>query len=470
MMDVFDVVSKEFVFPFPPYDYQRRALNKTVLMPNLLLPLKVGRGKTAMATWRLFFDVLAHGVNQGMIIVPAGLVTQWHRWMSSIKLMDGSPVEALAYQGTPVARAKMDLLNADIIIMSRQIFVQDYARIRKEMGSLSNVHVVYDESQDGLRNVGNRVWRNFHQFTFNKRITLLSGTPVDKPVDNYAVIKLLDPKIYPTKRKFEQDHVLEIDYWGKVIEWKNLDVLRDNLYKNAVEIPDSELGELPALVIQEVPYILQPKHRKLYDEFVDEQLLTNDNGEVLDGTETNRMFHALQQFVTGPDRMDFKKVQAALHDLLWSIYTEDDSKLIVYAYYKNTNRSILDYFTGKKVRSVGYWGEQNTKEQQASFDEFVDDENCRVLVGNWGSMGVGTDGLQHVCHRAVFAEQPLTPTRFIQACGRIDRTGQVNKCIVKCLIAQDTIQSALFKSFMNKDDILGQITRQHTSIRSIIQK
>ena len=468
MVDIFEIIKSEFVLPFEPYSYQRNALNKSVAFPNLLLPLKVGRGKTPIATWRVLFDAIAHNVNHGMIIVPPPLVIQWYRWLQRITNTEGKGFKILAYQGSPEQRRDMDITSPDFLIMSRQIFVNDWKRINAELGKKSDIHVVYDEAQEGLRHTGNKIWRYYNQFTLNKRTTLLSGTIVNQPGNVYAITKLLDPRIYPTRRNFENQHVQDMDYFGTITSWKNLELLKRNLYKNAVVIPDEELEELPGLVVQSIPYQLSSQHRKLYDEFVSEQLLTTDSGEVLDGTETTRMFHALQRFVTSPDRMDFKKVQASLHDMLWSVYEEDDSKLIVMAYYRDTNQSNFEFFLSKGVNAVGCWGEQNRKVQQASLDSFMNDDNCRVLVGNWGSFGVGTDGLQNVCFREVLAEMPLTPDRFEQLCGRIDRSGQKEKCIVKCLVAEDTIQETLFNALMNKDDLLARITMQHTPIRELL--
>ena len=470
MTDVFEIINKEFIFPFEPYAYQRKALNTAVTFRNLLLPLKVGRGKTPMATWRLLFDALAHDVNQGVVIVPPSLVVQWQRWLQRIRHVTGGGLDVLAYYGTPGQRAAMDLVNPDVIVMSRNIFVKDFKRISNELGSKNNIHVVYDEAQEGLRNISNKIWRYYHQFTSNKRTTLLSGTPVDRPADVYAICKLLDPTIYPTKRKFENLHVGNVDFFGKVTEWKGEELMRENLYKNAVLIPDSELAELPGLVIQDVPYELGARHRKLYDEFVSEQLLTTDSGQVLDGTETNRMFHALQRFVTCPDRMDFRSIQAVLHEILWDLYNEDEGKLIIAAYYRDTNQGILEFFQGRGVYAVGCWGDHTREEQRRNLDDFMGNDACQVLVGNWGSFGVGTDGLQQVCSRMVLAELPLTPSRFEQLTGRLDRTGQVNKCIVKCLIAIDTIQETLFTALLGKDDLLQKITMQHTSMRDLLKR
>ncbi len=245
--DVFDILSEEFILPFPAYDYQRTALTKSIVFDKLLFPLKVGRGKTAMATWRALWDSLAHGVEQIIFLVPATLVVQWSRWLSSIKFSDGSDLDVLTYQAPPAKRAVMDLKGVDIVVMSHQIFVKDYLRISKAT-QRKKVHVVYDESQDGLRKVGNKIYRNFKTFTLDKRITLLSGTPVTNPMDTYAVVKLMSPEIYPTKRFFERMHVGNTDYFGNITEWKNLEKMKAALYHKAVDIPDSAVAELPRIM------------------------------------------------------------------------------------------------------------------------------------------------------------------------------------------------------------------------------
>jgi len=467
---VFDVIDKEFQFPFPPYDYQHRALTKAVDFNKLLFPLKVGRGKTPLSTWRALYDSVVNGIEHVIIIVPASLVIQWSRWLAQIKFSDGDDLQVVTYLGTPTKRKAMDVAGADFIVLSHQIFVNDYARFRDTFMKNSKVHVIYDESQDGLRKPGNKIWRLFRNFTLNKPITLLSGTPVSTPGDVYGVVKLLDPQVYPSKRNFTQQHVAEEDYFGNITAWKGLDILKANLYKNAVIVPDSELNELPGLIVDKVEYDLTPKHRKLYDELVKEQLLNTDSGEVLDATETNRMFHTLQRFVTSPDRMDFKKVQAELLNCLWTIYNEDDSKIIIFAYYTDTNESILDFFLKKKVNAVGVWGKQSRTQKQENLDGFMQDPDVRVLVGNWNSMGVGTNGLQDVCFREVFAELPLTPPRCEQATGRIDREGQTEKCIAKFLVATGTIQESLFYSYQTKDDLLQQITEGRTTMKEMLSR
>jgi len=467
MNRLFELLYQEFKFPFRPYDFQQRIIEMAAGFDKVLLPLKVGTGKTAIATWLGLWSSMHSNTRTLMFLVPAPLVIQWGRWLESIKFIDGSPLDVLVYVGSPKQREKMHF-DHDCVVMSHQIFSKDYVKRLAKIASRNDIFVVYDESQDGLRKVGNKIWRHFRSFTVNKKTVLMSGTPVSVPMDNYAVIKLLTPETYKTKRAFERMHVADRDFFGNITEWKELELLRQNLYLRAVEMLPGEGKQLPGLVVEKIPYNLSPKHLKLYNKLALEELLKTDSGGIIDATETTRMFHALQRFVTSPHLMDMKKVQAALFKILLQLYNEDDSKLIIFSNYRDTNKGVLEFFLSQNISAVGAWGAYTQKQQQKSKDAFMYDEDTRVLVANPQSVGVGTDGLQKVCYRELFTEMPLTPTRFEQATGRIDRDGQNNLCVAKCLVAEDTIQESLFFSLLNKNDLLQQITRGQQDIRELL--
>ena len=265
MNEIFEALNREFILPFQPFAFQERIITESAGFRNVLLPLRVGAGKTYISTCIGLWLSMATDISQLFFIVPAPLVTQWGRWLEEITFSDGTPLDTLVYAGSPKQREQMDFEH-DCIIMSRQIFVRDYhTRIRNEVGIRSDIFVVYDEAHQGLRKVNNTVWRLFKDFTINKRSVLLSGTPVSTPMDSYAIIKLLDPTVYPTKRKFEQEHVLDRDFFGNVTEWKKLDLLNARLYAHAVEMKEGEMVELPGLTVEPVQYELAPGHRRLYD-------------------------------------------------------------------------------------------------------------------------------------------------------------------------------------------------------------
>lgn len=467
MQSAMQSVYEEFKFPFAPKDFQLRAFTEAIDIDSVLLWCPVGSGKTALATWVALYHSITSSVDQIMVVVPASLVTQWCEWFNGIQFSDGSRLEVLAYQGTPMVRQHMPIQSVDVIVMSHNIFRKDYPHLRSLYSASSRLIVLYDESQDGLRKPGNAIWRQFKQFTVNKRAVLISGTPISAPGDTYGVVKILDPNIYMSRRHFDMVHVGNRDFWGNVTEWKNLDEMHINLMKVAVRVTESELDELPPVIFDKVVYELGKKHMELYNKLVVEEMLKTDSGGIVDVLQTSTMFHTLQQFVTNPEKYDIKGVLSNLLNMVLTVYQEDESKLVVFGNYIATNRAVLEGLNNAGIPAVGCWGDHSNDQKNKAKKAFQHDPDIKVIVGNPGSLGVGTDGLQRVCYREVFTELPLTPPKFEQAIGRIKRTGQERPGIVRCLVAKGTIQENLYYSMLAKDDLLQKVVKNEVSIREL---
>lgn len=451
-----------FELPFKLHNYQLDAVNAVANANTdaFGLWMGVGTGKTATAT-AAALEASLENTECILVICPPSLQYQWYDWWHN----DVKPrLDVIIYRGSPAKRSKLDF-NHDIIIMSHQIFRQDQKRIQKSF--TNNTFIVYDEAHMGLRKIGNKIWRHMKIFSAGKKLLLLTATPVGNPMDTYAITKLLDPTLYPTKRAFEQRYIAEKDFFGNVTEWKNLSELSRNLYKNAFKLESNDAGfDLPDVIYSKITYELEPKHLRLYKELSKKEILENDKGEVLDATDTARKFHLLQRFVTSPDKLHIK-LPVLMRELVYDIYNEDQSKMLVFSNYRNTNQSILEYLNGKGIKAVGVWGEISRKDQEENIRLFQNDIGTRVLVGNPVSMGVGLN-LQSSCHRAVFTELPLSSREFEQSVGRIARQGQEHKCVVRCLTAKDTIQENLYWALLNKDDLIQQVTRKKISMRKLL--
>lgn len=457
-------VYEEFSFPFTPHGYQVKVFTEAIKHSKFGLWLGVGTGKTFLSTAIGIHHSIENDIETLLFLVPPSLVYQWSDWMSEVKFADGEALDVTVYKGTPAQRKKLSL-NTDVIVMSHNIFRQDYQRMTLELGRNRNVMVIYDEAHMGLRKPSNKIWRFVRNFTKNKPLLLLTATPIGNPMDAYGIIKLLSPTCYPTKRYFMAQHVAKEDYFGNVTQWKNLDDMHINLYSNAYKLETDDVMTLPPVTYSQIKYELSPKHKKLYDKLVRDEMLEVDNGEVIDATDAVNMFHLLQRFITSPDKLDVKKVQAALFDLIETIYREDGSKLVIYANYRNTNQGILHYLNSKKIDTVGCWGEISKVKQHKNIRRFIEDPECAVLNGNPDSLGVGIDGLQDVCYRVLFAELPLAPRVYYQSVGRIVRQRQTKPCTVRVLTAAGTIQNNLYHALMKKDDLVNEIVRNNQKIR-----
>ncbi|MCG8047130.1 MAG: DEAD/DEAH box helicase family protein [Candidatus Thiodiazotropha endolucinida] len=65
--------------------------------------------------------------------------------------------------------------------------------------------------------------------------------------------------------------------------------------------------------------------------------------------------------------------------------------------------------------------------------------NCQLMIGHPGSMGEGIDGLQSVCHTAVWFGLPWRLDYYLQFNARLNRTGQKETVNVIHILARNTI-------------------------------
>lgn len=99
-----------------------------------------------------------------------------------------------------------------------------------------------------------------------------------------------------------------------------------------------------------------------------------------------------------------------------------EPKLVVFAWHIEVLNILEQRLQKWGVRRID--GSTNTKRRQTIVDDFQKEPGIRILIGNIQSMGVGVDGLQHVCSHALIAEASWTPGDNQQAFDRLDRGGQ----------------------------------------------
>ena len=141
-----------------------------------------------------------------VIVVPPILNDQWAYWLKSVGHSDIS-----IYEGP---KRTLDMLNHRWVIMSHNIFRNDYLKIHKVFTG-KDVAVIVDEAQ-WLKSAKSKLYRYVNQFIGpDRKILLLTGTPTSKPHDTYTYMKIKTPLIYRSFAHWEQLHVAERDIFLK---------------------------------------------------------------------------------------------------------------------------------------------------------------------------------------------------------------------------------------------------------------
>lgn len=461
-MTPYELVRDRFDFPFDLYPFQVEAVNELAPLPRTGIYWEPGLGKTAGASHCALYHVL-YDVETVVAILPPILVTQWRRWLETITYKDGRQLDVLAYRGTPAERKKMSLQHL-FVLMSIQIFKRDYERIVKETMH-RNIHVLVDEAHC-LKDVGTDNYKKVRDYSYGRSIQLLTGTPLNNPLDAYAYIKTVSPNTYKNLAQFERTHVKTRDFFNKAVEFMNLDMLRDNLLINADrKTKEDVLTDLPDCIITQIDYELDKKHMALYKQLVNEQLLLLPDGEKIDATSVQRLMHSMGQIIMqwhhfGQD----ESLKSAGYDVVEEVIEElGGKKLIVFANYKRTNQSLVD-----RLGCHGIWGDTSAKDKEKYWDEFLNDPACKVIVLNPIAAGIGLDGAQHVCQEILYIEPPIALSHWTQSLSRVHREGQRNVVTVRMAVALGTIQQERVRSLSDKEALVNPLQGSKAELRAAL--
>lgn len=458
----YELVVNNFTLPFPLYLFQQQAANELAPLPSNGVYFEPGLGKTATSTVIALYKLLK-GADRVVVIMPPLLISQWARWLGSIKRGDGRSLTVSRYRGSPAHRKTVSF-DVDFVLMGIQIFKKDMAYIEEKLQG-KGVHVILDEAQC-IKDVGTSNYKTYRDFIEPRSHTLLTGTPLNKPEDAYAYIKLVAPTVYRNLNQFNQIHIVEKDFFGRPLRYGNLDLLKENLLINADRKTKEEvLIHLPECVIQPIEYDLDPKHLALYRRIAAEQLLKLPDGDKIDLTQATALYHALGQII-----------------MQWSYFAQDDSltaegfklvdevldelgsaKLVVFGNYVRTNEALV-----KRFKCPGVWGGIGAKEKDKAINKFIDDDKCRMIVMNPIAGGVGVEGLQHVCSDAIYVEPPITPSHFTQSLSRVHRDGQTKPVIVRVMMANGTMQHHVAKRLSEVDTLIQPLQGSRAMLQAAL--
>jgi hypothetical protein len=355
--------------------------------------------------------------------------------------------------------------------MSHAIFRRDFTKFVSEVRKRNSFEIIVDEAH-ALKNVESNLHKLVASLARGQRLQMLTGTPTSKPLDAYAYIALKTPEAYRSLGHFKMAHVAEVDFFKAPVAYQGLDAVAERLAVQTITRDKREIhGYDNTPLYPDTRYTLSKEHLKLYGKLVDERLLELPNGEMLDATTAQRLYHALQQVVINFDYFSGDpKNKSAGYDLLDMTIEQTDcldrskSKLIVWTYYKRTTESVLSYLKHLKINAVAAYGGANS---QDSFDRFMLNEAVRVLVAQPQSAGAGLNP-QEVCSEMLLLETSTVSLHNRQLCGRVDRVGQKRKPTIRFGVAEGTIQVALLEAFLNNDDLVSQVEKSRVSFRDIL--
>ena len=403
-----------------------------------LIADSMGLGKTAQS---LAWLQLHPKERPAIVVVPASLKLNWkrecHMWMKDPKVQILSGKKAT----TPLV-GEIIIINYDILAA----WLGKLQEIKAQTLIIDEIHFVKNNKAQrtkAIKALGKRI----------PHVIGLSGTPiVNRPVEAYNVIKLIDDTVVP-------------NYWHYVHRYCNA---KHNGFGWDFS-GASNTEELHQKLVQTI--MLRRKKSEVLTDLPDKTYsalsMEITNRKEYHTAEGN--FIAWVRKYKGPKAAEKASNAEALAEIEalkqlcikgkmkqsidWvKNFLDIGEKLVVFATHKLTIETLMEEF---KDQAVKIDGSVSQKARQEAVDRFQDDPSIRLFVGNIQAAGVGIT--LTAASNVAFLELPWTRAALSQAEDRCHRIGQKNAVNIYYLLASDTIDEKIASLIDQKRKVLDSV-------------
>lgn len=289
---------------------------------------------------------------------------------------------------------------------------------------------------------------------------ILTGTPTPRSYrDIYAQWKFLYRRRFGNRvDSFEAQYIRYGGYMKKqVMGYLNFTELTTKMGKDATSIAKRDVLDLPPLVEQRIPIRLEPRVQAQYDVLEREFFLELESGETIDSPNVLALRQKMSQITGGWVNTEQGLVQiseakiTAAKELLEDRLSLEE-KVVIFARYIPETDALT-----QAAKQVGFkkiylmTGAVKQKDRDSQRREFqkIKDPAVFVIQVQTGGLGITL----HAAHEVMFYSTTDALDDYIQAIGRVERSGQTHKMTVRHLTALGTIDVDRFHALKGKEKV-----------------
>jgi len=406
---------------------------------NALLADEQGLGKTITV---LAYLQLHPELRPAVIVTPASLKLNWRNEARS--WIQDKNIEVLSGQNPHPIRGSIIIINYDILPhwIDFLLDVEPKIVIADEAHAIKNPKAIRTRMLERL----------VKDIRPKSRFIALSGTPViNRPIEYFNVINLIDRTLFPSRWKFAQRYCgLRHNGYG----W-NMDgaTNTEELYQILTGNNGIMLRRLKSEVLSELPdkirsYVPMEVSEKEYKEYIkaknDLQAWLVENRAKFVGATALTKVTILKRLAA------LAKLNSACEWIEEQI--SGGNKLVVFAHHIEIQDKLMERFKKVAVQTVS----GNKTKSQEAIRKFQEDPKCLLFVGSLKRDGMGIT--LTAAFSLAFLELPWTPGELAQAEDRIHRIGQKNAVNIYYLLAENTIDRSIVRILDNKRRVVDLVT------------
>ncbi|REK55518.1 MAG: hypothetical protein C6W55_09660 [Thermobacillus sp.] len=287
---------------------------------------------------------------------------------------------------------------------------------------------------------------------------ILTGTPIGNSrwEEIWAQFDFLNPDIFGPYSHFEKRYCILGKYY-KPVAYRNVDELKAIIAQHSIWIRKADCLDLPEKLPPE-RLTLELEERKLYKEMLQNYIAELD----IEAKNPLARMVKLRQMCSGHIRDDagtVHRLKCTKHAALDEFLENWDKKLVIFAEFEESINDICRVLERRKIRYVTLDGRQRDKQV---WKRFQAEPDLQVIVCQYRSAAAGID--LFAADTMLFYEPTLSSQTFEQACDRIHRPGQREKCSYILFETAGTVEKKIWDALMKHRDF------NETELRAFVEE
>jgi superfamily II DNA or RNA helicase len=438
---------RQGLLKIPLLPYQLDGIAFAAHAGRAVLADDMGLGKTIQGVGVAEFLARETGIRKVLVVCPASVKSQWkneiHRFCDrDVQLVSGPNANRLTQYSQ----------DAFFTICNYEQVLRDILDVEQVNWDL----IILDEGQR-IKNWESKTARVIKGLR-SQFALVLSGTPLENRLDDlYSVVQFIDQRrLGPGFRFFNQHRV--VDDKGKVLGYKNLEKLRENLRPILLRrTRDSVKLELPPRTTEIVR--ITPTDEQLSLHHANMQVVASIvRKKFISEMDLLRLRMALlaarmsadSTFLNNKEPPGFSSKLDRLAELFDELFDEEGRKVVLFSEWTTMLDLIEPLLKKRKLSYVRLDGSVPQKQRQELVHEFQTNPECKLFITtNAGSVGLNLQAANTVIN----VDLPWNPAVLEQRIGRAHRMGQTQPVQVYVLVTEGTIEENLLQTLSAKKDL-----------------
>lgn len=477
-----------------PYAHQLKALDAARGRREFAYLMEMGTGKTKVAIDEACQLYEAGEIDTFFILAPKGVYLNWmlyeipphmpKRIRDKALIAEWQPGGGPEYHKKVLRRLCKPHTSLRVLVMNTEALGAGDLGVRFASAFLHSgrCYMVVDESTL-IRSDSNRTKAVCRLGPLAEYRRIMTGSPVAKwPLDLFWQFQFLRPGIlgsrdwfpfraryavmqkakYTIKRKNADGSIRDTGKFPTVVvAYRNTDDLADRMSQHSFRVTKAECLDLPPKVYVRREVELTAEQKRLYDEMRDFSVAQLDSENLVTATLAITKMMRMHQLVCGHTKDDDgveHDVPSNRVDALMQVIAEVSGKVIIWSNYRRAIAKIVDALTETySAAAVAQYHGGNVKSRQTDVDRFLTDPDCRYMVSNQQTGGLGNTWV--VATTVVYFSNNYDLLERMQSEDRAHRSGQLHKVTYVDLVAPGTVDEKIIKALRKKIDISVAITR-----------